>query len=167
MWKYKFSKVFNKVNTTIAAIRDFGRLVFTHVCTCLFFCVFNLLQVSVKEKLPKNDPTSWVLLRPLRNIHRLQKYNWLPLPLNRFSVCPFPCGQKMSGESFRRCTKGEISRGECCMLGSDDTAWSPKKICSQQVGCTTLWDPQHDHWKLLMSGSVENSWKNHIQMMEI
>lgn len=39
MWKYKFSKVFNKVNTTIAAIRDFGRLVFTHVCTCLFFFV--------------------------------------------------------------------------------------------------------------------------------
>lgn len=157
MWKYKFSKVFNKVNTTIAAIRDFGRLVFTHVCTCFFFCVFNLLRVPIKEKLQKNDPTSWVLLRPLRNIHRLQKYNWLPLPLNRFSVCPFPCGQKMSGESFRRCTKGEISRGECCMLGSDDTAWSPKKICSQQVGCTTLWDPQHDHWKLLMSGSVENS----------
>lgn len=35
-----------------------------HSClyVSIFFCVFNLLQVSVKEKLPKNDPTFWDLV---------------------------------------------------------------------------------------------------------
>ena len=159
MWKYKFSKLFNKVNTTIAAIRDFGMLVFTHVCTCMYMSMFFRLKLCHQSKnhFKKRSDLLGLVERPLWNIHGLQKYNWLPL--NRFCVCPFPCGQKVSGESFRRCfqkvrfTWWVLHAGVWwhCLIQKD---------CSQQVGCTTLYDPQHDQWKLLTSGSMENSCKN-------
>ena len=65
---------------------------FVHV---YYLCVFNLLRVPIKENFKKT-------IRPLGSCwDHSETYidskntTGYPLPLNRFSVCPFPCGQKM------------------------------------------------------------------------
>ena len=130
---------------------------FVHV---YYLCVLDLLRVPIKEKLQKNDPTSWVLLNDHSETYIDSKNttgyhcHWID-----FVFAPSRAGRKCLGSLF----EGAFKRWDFTWWVLHAGVWwhclVPKKICSQQVGCTTLWDPQHDHWKLLTSCSVENSWK--------